>query len=150
MKSVFVLVNLLALAFLAGCSSSAGASPAPTSQSSAPGATSVSPAATPTAQSYKIDMTDAEQFSPASITVPRGSTITWLDTGQQQHTVTDDPTKAVNPADAVLPAGAQAWDSGSINAAGTFSHTFDTPGQYTYFCIPHETLGMIGHVTVTP
>lgn len=24
------------------------------------------------------------------------------------------------------------------------------PGQYTYFCIPHESLGMIAHVTVTP
>jgi hypothetical protein len=32
---------------------------------------------------------------------------------------------------------------------GTFSFTFEEPGTYDYFCIPHESLGMIGSVTVT-
>jgi hypothetical protein len=32
---------------------------------------------------------------------------------------------------------------------GTFSFTFEEPGTYDYFCIPHEDLGMVGTVTVT-
>jgi hypothetical protein len=31
----------------------------------------------------------------------------------------------------------------------SFSYTFDEPGTYEYFCIPHEDLGMVGTVTVT-
>ena len=101
------------------------------------------------AQSVTVNMTDANQFQPASITVARGTTVTWVNTGQTAHTVTDDASKAVNPADAVLPAGAQAWDSGTIAGGASYSHTFDTPGQYTYLCIPHEALGMVGRVNVT-
>jgi hypothetical protein len=43
------------------------------------------------------------------------------------------------------------WDSGMIEggSGGTFSFTFEEPGTYDYFCIPHESLGMIGSVTVT-
>jgi plastocyanin len=28
-------------------------------------------------------------------------------------------------------------------------HTFDVPGTYQYFCIPHEMAGMTGTVVVT-
>jgi plastocyanin len=94
-------------------------------------------------------MTDANEFVPTTLTVQRGTTVVWTNTGQTAHTVTDDPSKAVNKADAVLPDGAQAWDSGTINGGETFSHTFDTPGQYTYFCIPHESLGMVARITVS-
>jgi plastocyanin len=34
-------------------------------------------------------------------------------------------------------------------SGGTFSFTFEEPGTYDYFCIPHEDLGMVGSVTVT-
>ena len=101
-------------------------------------------------QPVTVNMTDANQFQPASITVARGTTVTWVNTGQTPHTVTDDASKAANPADAVLPSGAQPWDSGTLAGGASYSHTFDTPGQYTYVCIPHESLGMIGRVTVTP
>ena len=94
-------------------------------------------------------MTDTYQFQPATLTVPRGTTVTWMNTGQQQHTVTDDPAKAANRADAQLPNGAQPWDSGLIDAGKTFTHTFDTPGDYTYFCMPHEALGMVARITVS-
>jgi hypothetical protein len=41
------------------------------------------------------------------------------------------------------------WDSGMIEggSGGTFSFTFEEPGTYDYFCIPHESMGMIGSVT---
>jgi plastocyanin len=126
-----------ALAAAASSPSPAAAVPSPSAAASGAGAVTV-------------NMTDSFQFQPANITVPRGGTVTWTNTGQSPHTVTDDPSKAASPADSVLPAGAEPWDSGMINAGGTFSHTFDTPGQYTYFCIPHESLGMVARITVTP
>jgi plastocyanin len=100
-------------------------------------------------QSFTVDMNDANQFRPADVTVPKGATVTWTNSGQVIHTVTDDPLKAINKSDAVLPGGAQPWDSGNVDGGARYSHTFDVAGQYTYFCIPHEALGMVGHVTVS-
>jgi hypothetical protein len=34
-------------------------------------------------------------------------------------------------------------------SGGTFSYTFEESGRYDYFCIPHESMGMIGSVTVS-
>jgi plastocyanin len=94
-------------------------------------------------------MNDANHFVPSSLTVPRGATVTWKNTGQVPHTVTADPTKAVKPADVSLPGGVQPWGSVDIDGGQTFSHTFDVPGTYRYICIPHEALGMLGTITVT-
>ena len=93
-------------------------------------------------------MTDALRFEPAQMTVPVGSTVVWTNRGTIQHTVTDDQSKAANKADAGLPAGAQAWDSGNIDPGKTFERTFTMPGTYKYFCIPHESAGMLGTVIV--
>jgi plastocyanin len=98
---------------------------------------------------YTVNLTDANQFQPATLTVPKGATVTWKNTSQTTHTVTDDPSKASNKADAALPSGAQVWDSGNLAAGQSFSHTFDVPGTYKYFCVPHESLGMVATITVT-
>jgi len=154
---------LAATLLLVGCSSSGGSSPTATAGAGAatkpPAVASPSAAASPSAvaspsasavaQGQTVNMTDTYQFQPATLTVPRGTTVTWMNTGQQQHTVTDDPAKAANRADAQLPNGAQPWDSGLIDAGKTFTHTFDTPGDYTYFCMPHEALGMVARITVS-
>jgi plastocyanin len=71
-------------------------------------------------------------FEPVTITVPVGSTVTWTNLDPVAHTVTDVD---------------QAWDSGLFEESGTFSKTFDTPGTYSYYCIPHPM--MIGAVEVT-
>jgi hypothetical protein len=75
-------------------------------------------------------------FDPANITVEPGTTVTWVQSGSNPHTTTSYD---------------GLWDSGIIGggSGGTFSFTFDEPGTYDYFCIPHESLGMIGSVTVT-
>ena len=116
-------------------------------------AASPSPAASPAvaaAVASTVQMTDALTFEPATMTIPRGTSVTWRNTSQVAHTVTDDPSKAAISADAVLPAGTQPWDSGSIDPTGTYSHTFDVPGTYRYFCQPHEAAGMVGTLVVTP
>lgn len=96
-----------------------------------------------------VAMTDSLQFQPSSIEVPVGTTVTWNNTSSVVHTVTADPSKANDPSHVKLPQGAQPFDSGIIQPGSQFSHTFTTPGEYKYFCIPHESAGMIGTVTVT-
>jgi plastocyanin len=95
-----------------------------------------------------IQMTNDNKFSPATLTVPKGATVTFQNASTMVHTATDDPAKAVNKSDAVLPEGAQPWDSGLIQPGQSWTHTFDVVGSYSFFCIPHETLGMLGKITV--
>src|SRR3954470_14724846 len=64
----------------------------------------------PVAQAYTVAMNDLNRYAPAALTVPKGATMTWQNLGSMPHTVTDDPSKALNKADAVLPVGAQPWD----------------------------------------
>jgi plastocyanin len=104
--------------------------------------------AAPQTNAVVVNMTDTNRFEPATLTVQRGATVTWTNVGSVGHTVTDDPSLAVRPANAVLPSSAQPFDSGDIGGGQSWSHTFDTPGNYTYFCIPHESLGMVGRVVV--
>jgi hypothetical protein len=47
--------------------------------------------------------------------------------------------------------GPETWDSGQLSS-GTFSHTFNTPGTYPYYCFIHSSPGgtlMNGVVTVS-
>jgi plastocyanin len=122
-----------------------------------PGATpgmataSASPGSTPTAAGcpgHIVKMTDELKFDPAELTIKKGETVTWQNTGNVGHTSTDDPSQAQNKDDAKLPDGAKPWNSGFVNGGQQWSHTFDVAGDYVYFCIPHEALGMIGKLTV--
>jgi plastocyanin len=101
------------------------------------------------AQSFNVQLTAANQDQPATIDVPRGATVVWTNTSQTNHTVTDDPNKAANKSDAGLPNGADSWDSGPLGPGATFTHIFNTPGQYMYFCAIHETQGMVARITVS-
>ena len=125
---------------------------APPAAAASPSAAAASPApsASAAAAATTIQLTDSLKFDPATVTVPRGSTITWRNASQVAHTVTDDASKAAKPEDAALPSGAQSWDSGTLNAGQTYSHTFDVPGTYKYFCQPHEAAGMVGTIIVNP
>ncbi len=71
-------------------------------------------------------------FAPANIIVDAGTTVTWTNHDGVGHTVTSD-------------AGDE-LQSPLLGQAQTFSHTFDEPGQYSYFCTPHPY--MRGLVTV--
>jgi plastocyanin len=73
-------------------------------------------------------------FSPNSITVARGTTVTWTNLDSMAHTVTADN---------------GSWGSTStLGQGGTYSHVFTSPGSYTYHCAIHSF--MKGTVIVTP
>ncbi len=87
-------------------------------------------------------------YAPARLTIKVGDTVTWRNTDGMAHTVTGDPAKAREEASAQLPEGAEPWDSGDIEGGQSWSRRFDVPGEYTYFCIPHEVAGMVATLTV--
>ncbi len=91
--------------------------------------------ATPAAQNTAVQALD-NFFQPQTITVPVGTTIVWTNAGQVPHTVTADD---------------KSWDSGNLNPGQSFSHTFNTPGTFGYYCVYHGApgSGMFGTVTVT-
>lgn len=96
-----------------------------------------------------VRMTDGLQFVPARIKVRSGTTVVWRTTGSVSHTVTTIRAKATNKADARVPSGAKAWDSGFVGRGRSYSRRLTVPGTYRYFCIPHEGARMVGTVVVT-
>jgi plastocyanin len=82
-------------------------------------------------------------FQPSSITVPAGSTVTFVDQDSQSgapHNVTWQPP---------LPSGASVPNSPQIMTAGqSFTVTLTVPGTYSYVCTFHSAW-MHGTITVT-
>jgi plastocyanin len=77
-------------------------------------------------------------FSPTPDTVAAGVAVTWTNNDGIVHTVTS------------APGSADVFSSGNVAASGTFSHTFNTPGTYSYYCTIHgtPTSGMRGTIVV--
>ena len=73
-------------------------------------------------------------FSPASISVKKGTTVTWTNKDSTEHTVTETD-------------GAAGPKSDNLGTNKTYSFTFDTAGTFHYHCSIHP--DMKGTVTVT-
>jgi plastocyanin len=102
-----------------------------------------------------VDMTDGLVFEPATVTIARGGTVTWENVGSVDHTVTayenGIPSQAAYFASGGFDseqAARQQLSAGLIGAGGTYDHTFEVAGTYDYYCIPHESSGMVGTVRV--
>jgi plastocyanin len=99
----------------------------------------------------------ATRFQPSSITVAPGDEVVWYNNSARAHSVTAYDEGIPADADFFATGGYDstdaaraAWDgmNGAITSGETYSHTFEVPGQYSYFCIPHERAGMAGRVVV--
>lgn len=97
----------------------------------------------------EVTMTNRLTFEPATLRIRAGQTVRWRNTSDLIHTVTADPALAQDPGSVRLPEGAETFDSGDLRPGDVFAHTFQVPGEYGYFCIPHELGGMVGTVIVT-
>ena len=96
-----------------------------------------------------VSATDQFRFQMASVTIRVGESVRWRNTGNIVHTVTFDPSRASDPANVQLPAGAQPFNV-QLDVGQSFSRRFTVPGVYKYICEPHESAGMLGTVTVNP
>ena len=70
-------------------------------------------------------------FSPDALTVPVGSTVTWINQDDIPHTVTSVDKVFASPA---------------LDTGDRFSFKFTTPGTYSYFCSLHPK--MVGKIIV--
>jgi plastocyanin len=71
-------------------------------------------------------------YSPASVTISVGDTVTWTNSDAQAHTATADDST---------------WNTGTISGSGgTGAVTFSTAGSFPYHCSIHSQ--MTGTVTV--
>lgn len=101
-----------------------------------------------------ISMAD-HAFTPETERVTAGETVTWVNDSEESHTVT-----AVEDS---LPEGAAYFSSGESSSEDDanddlggelivpgeeFEWTFEEPGTYRYYCIPHRSDGMEGSVVV--
>ncbi|MCH7730620.1 hypothetical protein IID21_03795 [Patescibacteria group bacterium] len=95
------------------------------------------PTPTPTTAAPKEVTSNIFSFTLEDLTVPVGTTVTWVNQDGVQHTTTsgtpDNPTGV--------------WDSPLLSKGDTFSHTFTKAGVYPYFCRPHSSF-MKATVTV--
>ncbi len=107
------------------------ASPTPTRTPTA--TPTETPTATPTPSTAAVTIKSLA-FSPAALTIPRGTTVTWTNQDSIPHTSTCDTS---------------VWDSHTISGSGgTFSFTFNVaPGTYNYHCSIHSF--MHASITVT-
>jgi plastocyanin len=84
-------------------------------------------------------------YKPGTLTVAAGSTVTWHQMDPGVHTVTSGT--VMQNGGGVTPQPDGKFDSGEIKTGTTYSHKFDTPGTYTYFCEIHPAT-MHGEITV--
>lgn len=142
-------VPVLAALVLAGCGApsaagtTAGSTAAPTTAGpTAAGPTTAMPSmsmpaigsAAPTGAPVATTTVDIANFafSPATITVKAGATVTWTNKDEDAHTVT---------------ANGKAFSSPTLSNGQAFSFTFRTPGRYPYLCTIHPFMTAVVVVT---
>ncbi len=79
---------------------------------------------------YQVTI-DNFSFTPATLTVPAGTTVTWVNRDDVPHTVASDNNK---------------FRSRALDTDEKFSYTLSDPGTYEYYCSIHPK--MTGKVVV--
>ena len=69
----------------------------------------------------KVDVKDFK-FMPPTVTVAKGSTITWANSDSADHTATADD---------------KSFDTGTLKMGDTKSETLDQAGTFAYTCVFH-------------
>ena len=113
-----LIVVLVTFITLCGCTGSVPSAPPATTQTQAPGAVTV------TLQNFA--------FNPASMTVPKGTTVTWVNQDTAEHTI-------VNDAQGPVARGAL-FTSNPLPKGASYTYTFDTTGTYPYHCSLHPSM----------
>ena len=81
----------------------------------------------PPTDSPTIAVTDND-FEPDEVVVEVGTEVTWVWEGESEHDVVGSGFES------------------DLKTTGTFTHTFDEPGSYTFVCAPHRGMQATVHV----
>jgi plastocyanin len=114
---LLIVLSLFLLLMLGGCGQASSGS---------------TPAAASTPSTVEVQIMDFK-FDPATITVPVGTTVVWVNQGPTEHSTTSKQ---------------GIWDSHLLQKGQSFQYTFTKPGSYPYWCTIHPE--MLGTVIVTP
>ncbi|MGH8213722.1 MAG: plastocyanin/azurin family copper-binding protein [Rhodanobacteraceae bacterium] len=87
--------------------------------------------AVPTATRYQVEIRNFH-FTPAQMTIPVGSQVTWTNTDEEPHIVAST--------------GNRFPSSPALDTGDHYQATFSKPGTYTYFCSIHPQ--MVGTIVV--
>jgi len=116
MKNILMLAILALVLFVAGCTQQAGPSTGQTNQTAGNPPIGLNP------ETASVDISNFA-FDPATITVDKGSTVTWINKDSVAHTITGT-----------------GFDSGSFDTGQNYSHKFDQAGTYEYYCAIHPSM----------
>ena len=84
------------------------------------------------------------QFEPKEVTICKGDSITWVNKKLGPHNVIFNPDDVPEGVDADAISTKEYLDKDGQ----TYTVKLDKPGDYGYFCQPHQGAGMLGLVTV--
>ncbi|MBV9280158.1 MAG: cupredoxin domain-containing protein, partial [Chloroflexi bacterium] len=73
-------------------------------------------------------------YDPEPVFIAPGTTLVWTNQGREAHTVTSDE------------GSPEQFDSRTLAPGGSYSHTFNQSGVFTYHCVFHE--DMLGTIVV--
>lgn len=91
-----------------------------------------SPQAAPPQKLAPTVKVDNFRFTPATLSVPAGTTITWINADDVPHTIVSVEGK---------------FHSHALDTDDSFRYRFDTAGTYKYYCSVHPR--MLGTIVVT-
>lgn len=94
-------------------------------------------------------------FQPRRLEVAPGTTVEWTNDSAVPHTVTAYETELPENAEYFASGGFESERAarndiggGLLEAGASYTHTFGVEGMYRYFCIPHESSGMVAEIVV--
>jgi len=109
--------------------------PSSSSSGSTPPSTTSNPGSGTSLTGMKYDVNIMNfAFSPQTLTITQGGTVIWTNSDSATHAIISDSGSEIN--------------SGNLATGISYSHTFTTPGTYTYHCSIHPS--MTGTIIVQP
>ena len=105
-----------------------------------------------------VEMT-MDSYRPEQLTVEAGETVEFMNTSSHAHTVTafqdaypDEATYWASGGFDSEEEAVDAWYStdqgGRMDRGDVYEHTFEIPGNYSYYCVPHIEAAMVGEIIV--
>ncbi|WP_227355917.1 plastocyanin/azurin family copper-binding protein [Haladaptatus salinisoli] len=82
------------------------------------------------------------QFDPAAARISCGTAVTWAWESNTHNVVPESQPDGANWK------GTPGVPSKTFDSGYTYTHTFETVGEYEYYCQPHKSAGMIGKLIV--